>query len=92
MGVNLHGQTATPLPRSNPPPSPTPTPTATPGEPQDTVKVTTEEVRLPIFAYDDYGHFDPTLEMNEILGGLPKKSSLAKSAQRTSESSPALQC
>src|SRR5437762_13192749 len=65
LGVNLHGQTATPSPRSNPAPSPTPT--ATPDEPQDTVRVSTEEVRIPIFAYDEYGHFDPTLELNDIL-------------------------
>lgn len=36
-------------------------------EDQDRVKVFTEEVRLPVVAFDDYGHFDPTLEMNDVL-------------------------
>lgn len=42
-------------------PAPTPTP-----EPEQ-VKVFTEEVRLPVVAFDDYGHFDPTLEMDDLL-------------------------
>src|SRR6476620_926582 len=62
LAVNSYSQTA---PRSVPAASPTPTPPI--GEPQDTIKVATEEVRIPIFAYDDYGHFDPTLELNDIL-------------------------
>jgi VWFA-related protein len=37
------------------------------GEPQDTIRVSTEEVRIPLFAYDEFGHFDPTLELNDIL-------------------------
>jgi len=31
------------------------------------VKVFTEEVRLPIIAFDAYGHYDPTLELADIL-------------------------
>jgi VWFA-related protein len=65
LGVNSYSQTVIPAPRSMPATSPTPTPTI--GEPQDTIRVTTEEVRIPIFAYDEYGHFDPTLELNDIL-------------------------
>ena len=42
-------------------PSPSPTPT------QETVKVFTEEVRLPVQAFDAYGHYDPTLELDDIL-------------------------
>jgi VWFA-related protein len=42
-----------------PQPSPSPTP--------DTVKVFTEEVRLPVVAFDSYGHYDPTLELNDVL-------------------------
>lgn len=42
-----------------PQPSPSPTP--------DTVKVFTEEVRLPIVAFDAYGHYDPTLELDDVL-------------------------
>jgi VWFA-related protein len=46
----------------------TPTPTPTPQQDeQDPVKVFTEEVRLPIVAFDDYGYFDPTLELEDVL-------------------------
>jgi len=44
---------------AKPQPSPSPTP--------DTVKVFTEEVRLPVLALDSYGHYDPTLELDDIL-------------------------
>lgn len=44
---------------AEPQPSPSPTP--------DTVKVFTEEVRLPIVAFDAYGHYDPTLELDDVL-------------------------
>ncbi len=45
---------------SKPQPSPSPTE-------QDKVRVFTEEVRLPIVALDAYGHYDPTLELDDIL-------------------------
>ena len=48
-------------PQVSPQPSPTPT------KDQETVKVYTEEVRLPVVALDAYGHYDPTLELNDIL-------------------------
>ena len=35
--------------------------------PEDSVKVFTEEVRLPVVAFDSYGHYDPTLELDDIL-------------------------
>src|SRR5947199_6311783 len=44
-----------------------PTPTPEQREDQERVKVFTEEVRLPVVAFDDYGHFDPTLEMNDVM-------------------------
>jgi len=47
-----------------PSPSPSPTP---PNEEQEPVKVFTEEVRLPVIALDQYGHYDPTLEVDDIL-------------------------
>jgi VWFA-related protein len=47
------------------PPTPQPPPAQT--DEQDPVKVFTEEVRLPLAAFDAYGHFDPTLEMEDIL-------------------------
>lgn len=46
-------------------PQPTPTPEAR--EPQEPIRVFTEEVRLPIFVTDDRGRFDPTLELQDIL-------------------------
>lgn len=45
-------------------PSPTPTP---PSEEQEPVRVFTEEVRLPVIALDQYGHYDPTLEPDDVL-------------------------
>ena len=36
-------------------------------QPEDSVKVFTEEVRLPVVAFDSYGHYDPTLELDDIL-------------------------
>ena len=47
---------------SKPQPSPSPT-----EKEQDKVRVFTEEVRLPIVAFDAYGHYDPTLELDDIL-------------------------
>ena len=46
---------------------PKPSPSPTPQKPEDTVKVFTEEVRLPVQALDSYGHYDPTLELSDIL-------------------------
>ena len=34
---------------------------------QDTIKVSTEEVRIPIIAKDSNGRFDPTVELNDLL-------------------------
>jgi VWFA-related protein len=45
-------------------PSPSPTPNT---EEQEPVKVFTEEVRLQVVALDQYGHYDPTLEVNDVL-------------------------
>src|SRR5215213_6389152 len=47
---------------SKPQPSPSPT-----EKEQDKVRVFTEEVRLPVVALDSYGHYDPTLELDDIL-------------------------
>src|SRR5215204_3242414 len=47
---------------SKPSPSPQPSPT-----PEDSVRVFTEEVRLPVMAFDSYGHYDPTLELDDVL-------------------------
>src|SRR5690349_18195959 len=47
---------------AKPPASPSPSPS-----PEESVKVFTEEVRLPVMAFDSYGHYDPTLELDDIL-------------------------
>ncbi len=47
---------------SKPQASPSPT-----EKEQDKVRVFTEEVRLPVVALDAYGHYDPTLELDDIL-------------------------
>lgn len=46
----------------NPKPSPSPTP-----KDDDPVRVFTEEVRLPVTALDSYGHYDPTLVLDDVL-------------------------
>jgi len=51
-------------PEASPSPSPTPTPAESDQEP---VRVFTEEVRLPVLALDAYGHYDPTLDLNDVL-------------------------
>jgi VWFA-related protein len=49
-------------------PAPSPTPPVEPKiEGQEPVKVFTEEVRLPVLATDQYGHYDPTLEVDDVL-------------------------
>src|SRR5712671_7607771 len=47
-------------------PSPTPPPESK-SEEQEPVRVFTEEVRLPVAATDAYGHYDPALEINDVL-------------------------
>lgn len=47
-----------------PQPSPSPTPKT---EEQEPVRVFTEEVRLQVAALDQYGHYDPTLELEDVL-------------------------
>jgi len=49
-----------------PAPSPSPTP-ANQETNEERVRVFTEEVRLPIVALDSYGHYDPTLEPDDVL-------------------------
>jgi VWFA-related protein len=60
--------TSAQLPKQAASPSPTPSPARTPlTEDQDPVRVFTEEVRLPVVALDAYGHFDPTLVVDDVL-------------------------
>ena len=44
---------------------PEPSPAATP--PEEPVRVFTEEVRLPVVATDQYGHYDPSVSPDDIL-------------------------
>lgn len=48
-------------------PLPSPQPTPLKNEEQESVKVFTAEVLIPVVAYDQYGRFDPTLEPDDIL-------------------------
>src|SRR6266852_3432827 len=62
-------------PQLKPKPSPTPKVEPKP-EDQEPVRVFTEEVRLPVSAMDQYGHYDPTLEIDDVLvleDGEPQK-------------------
>ena len=47
--------------------TPRPLPSPTPNEQDEPVKVFTEEVRLPVIAVDQFGHYDPTVVPEDIL-------------------------
>ena len=72
-----------PTPLNTPARTATPTPTAAPTpEEQEPVKVYTQEVRLPVVAYDDHERFDPTLSTDDVLvleDGVPQ---VVKSVRR----------
>jgi VWFA-related protein len=54
---------------------PVPRPQPTPAT-DDDERVFTEEVRIPVFAYDEKGRFDPTLEVDDVLvveDGVPQQ-------------------
>jgi VWFA-related protein len=42
-------------------------PVPTPDEEDERVKVFTEEVRLPVMAFDQFGHYDPTVVADDVL-------------------------
>jgi hypothetical protein len=54
--------TAAPAAAQNPKPSPTQK-----IEDQEPVRVFTEEIRLPVAAKDSFGHYDPTLTIEDVL-------------------------
>lgn len=59
-------------------PKPSPTP-----QDEETERVYTEEVRIPVFAFDENGKFDPRLEVDDVLvveDGVPQQ---VKSVRRT---------
>ncbi|MCU1268266.1 MAG: hypothetical protein JWM21_4584 [Acidobacteria bacterium] len=51
----------------SPSPSPSPSPTPEQRDTQESVKIFTEEVRLPVVAVDQFGHYDPTVVTDDIL-------------------------
>lgn len=53
-----------------------PKPSPTPEEAPDEEKIFTEEVRVPVFAFDEQGRFDPRLEVDDVLvneDGVPQQ-------------------
>lgn len=58
--AGLCAQTSAPKPAATPP-------TEAKSEGQEPVKVFTEEVRLQVAAFDQYGHYDPALEKDDVL-------------------------
>jgi VWFA-related protein len=67
--VSVHSSAQTSKPRLSPSPP-------VEAKPDDQVKVFTEEVRLPVNATDTYGHYDPTLEVEDVLvleDGVPQQ-------------------
>lgn len=65
LGLTLLISAAANSPAQTAKPSPTPPPEDKEG--QDPVKVFTEEVRLPVVATDNAGHFDAGLEIDDVL-------------------------
>lgn len=53
-----------------------PAPSPTPEEAQEEERIFTEEVRVPVFAFDENGRFDPRLEVDDVLvneDGVPQQ-------------------
>jgi VWFA-related protein len=59
-----------------------PTPTPTPDD-EEAERVYTEEVRLPVFAYDEKGRFDPGLGVDDVLVVEDDVPQQVKSVRRT---------
>jgi len=81
IALNRQAQKPTPVPSPSPSPSASPSPTPL-SEVQEIFRTTTEEVRIPVFASDDYGNSDPSIDANDILvleDGVPQE---IKSVQR----------
>jgi VWFA-related protein len=73
FGGYASAQQEKPVPSPTPPPAPTPRPY---DQDEPPVRVFTEEVRLPVVALDQYGHFDPTLVLDDVLvleDGVPQQ-------------------
>ena len=90
--IRVQAQLPTPSPSPTPAPKSPERPKSIEQQQQETIRVLTEEVRIPIFAYDEYGHFDPTLEPDDLLvleDGVPQQ---VKSVQRIPASILLLLC
>jgi len=59
-------------PSSTPSPSPASESAAKASEPQEPIRVFTEEVVIPIFVYDNNGRFDPTILYSRSRAGNEK--------------------
>lgn len=66
LWFGLLGLSASATSAQNPSPKPSPTPEEK-SEGQERVRVFTEEVRLPVLATDQSGHFDAGLEIDDVL-------------------------
>jgi VWFA-related protein len=64
FGLMLGSGPSAPAQQKSPQPLPSPTPQ---NEDDERVKVFTEEVRLPVIAVDQFGHYDPTVVPDDIL-------------------------
>src|SRR5437762_3198370 len=87
VALNRQAQKPALVPATSPSPSPTPFP-----EEQERIRIITEEVRIPVFASDDYGNSDPTVDTNDILvleDGVPQE---IRSVQRLPGSIALLLC
>ncbi|HEY9284697.1 MAG TPA: VWA domain-containing protein, partial [Pyrinomonadaceae bacterium] len=63
-------------PAARPGPSPAQSPASPDAQQQPDVRVFTEEVRVPVFARDQYGRFDPSVEPDDVLvleDGVPQQ-------------------
>jgi VWFA-related protein len=65
------------------PPDPSPPVKSATRDEQGPIKIVIEEVQIPVAAYDQYGHLDPTLNLDDILvieNGVPQQ---VRSARRS---------
>ncbi len=70
-------------PSSFPSPTPASVPAAKTSDPQEPIRVFTEEVVIPVFVYDNNGRFDPTLEADDIIVFEDDVRQTVKSIRRT---------
>lgn len=75
FGGSAKAQSGRVQPNAKASPTPAQTPAASDAQQPD-VRVFTEEVRVPVFARDQYGRFDPSLERDDVLvleDGVPQQ-------------------